>query len=94
VSDPFRDREASAEGGREVILFADTLNRYFEPENLRAAVRVLRAAGYIVRPATDGGRPLCCGRTYLAAGMVDSLEASPRARWALDPTIAATGAKA
>ena len=31
-----------------VILFADTFNRYLEPENLRAAVRVLRAAGYDV----------------------------------------------
>ena len=31
-----------------VILFADTFNRYLEPGNLRAAVRVLRAAGYDV----------------------------------------------
>jgi Fe-S oxidoreductase len=58
---------------RDVVLFADTFNNYFEPENLRAAQRVLAAAGYRVhcaRPA-DGGRPLCCGRPFLALGMVD-----------------------
>ncbi len=59
---------------REVVLFADTFNRYFEPENLRAAVNVLGAGGYRVRVATpaDGtSRPLCCGRTFLAVGRVD-----------------------
>jgi FAD/FMN-containing dehydrogenase/Fe-S oxidoreductase len=57
----------------EVALMADTFNRYFEPENLRAAVAVLRKAGYVVhlmRPDA-GGRPLCCGRTFLAQGLVD-----------------------
>ncbi len=83
VADPFRDSEAMAPGGREVILFGDTFNRYFEPENLRAATRVLAAAGYAVRPAGDGGRPLCCGRTYLAAGMVE------RARAEAQRTLAA-----
>jgi FAD/FMN-containing dehydrogenase/Fe-S oxidoreductase len=70
---PFRDTEADkTEGPRgSVMLLADTFNRYFEPENLRAALRVLRAAGYGVVPPSAGGRPLCCGRTYLAAGMVD-----------------------
>ena len=74
--DVFRDAEAGGlPAGREVYLLADTFNRYFEPENLRAALRVLRAAG--VRPILpeSGGRPLCCGRTYLAAGMVDRARA-------------------
>jgi len=74
----------AAEGPKEVVLFADTFNTYFEPENLRAAVRVLAAAGYTVRapvPA-DGKRPLCCGRTYLATGMLD--EARAEARRTLD----------
>ena len=78
-----KDKEAAslpspASGGgeetREVVLFADTFNRYFEPENLRAAVNVLGAGGYRVRVATpaDGtSRPLCCGRTFLAVGRVD-----------------------
>jgi FAD/FMN-containing dehydrogenase/Fe-S oxidoreductase len=64
----------------EVLLFADTFNRYFEPENLAAAQRVLRAGGW--RPVTarplQGHRPLCCGRTYLAAGMVDEARAEAR----------------
>ena len=55
-----------------VLLFVDSFNRYFEPENIRAAVRVLRAAGYDVftpKPQ-DNQRPLCCGRTFLSTGMV------------------------
>jgi Fe-S oxidoreductase len=62
------------EGEREVVLLADTFNRYFERENLDAAVTVLKAAGYTVHIATpaDGSkRPLCCGRTFLAVGRVD-----------------------
>lgn len=60
-----------------VVLFADTFNNYFESENARAAYNVLDAAGYrvyVAKPATgeiEENRPLCCGRTYLAAGMVD-----------------------
>jgi len=64
----------SAGGEGEVVLFADTFNRYFEPENLHAAVAVLHAGGYRVHVATptDGtARPLCCGRTFLAIGKVD-----------------------
>jgi Fe-S oxidoreductase len=60
--------------GREVVLFADTFNRAYERENLDAALRVLVAGGYrvhIPRPV-DGGRPLCCGRTFLSAGLVDN----------------------
>jgi FAD/FMN-containing dehydrogenase/Fe-S oxidoreductase len=57
----------------DVVLLADTFNNYFEPENAHAALRVLEAAGYRVHVAraADGGRPLCCGRTFLAAGMVN-----------------------
>jgi Fe-S oxidoreductase len=59
---------------RDVLLFADTFNRYFEPENLRAAMKVLKAAGYrvhVAAPADRDTRPLCCGRTFLATGLVD-----------------------
>ena len=64
---------APSSGGMPVILFADTFNRYLEPENLRAAVRVLRAAGYDVfaPPPTKAKQPLCCGRTFLSTGMVE-----------------------
>jgi FAD/FMN-containing dehydrogenase/Fe-S oxidoreductase len=64
-------------GGREVVLFADTFNRAYERENLDDAMRVLVAAGYRVylpRPV-DGNRPLCCGRTFLSAGLVDHARA-------------------
>jgi FAD/FMN-containing dehydrogenase/Fe-S oxidoreductase len=70
--------------GREVVLFADTFNRAYERENLEAALRVLLAGGYRVHipdPA-DRGRPLCCGRTFLSAGLVD------HARTELDRLVA------
>ncbi len=70
--------------GLDLVLFGDTFNRYYEPENLSAAERVLAAAGYRlhrVEPA-NGGRPLCCGRTYLSAGLVD--DAHREARRTLD----------
>jgi Fe-S oxidoreductase len=59
------------------VLFADTFNRIYERENLDAAVKVLVEGGYrvhIPRPA-GGGRPLCCGRTFLSAGLVDQARA-------------------
>jgi len=72
-SDWFVDRVWPKRGSREVVLLIDTFNRYFEPENARAAVRVLEAADYRVHvaQAAHGARPLCCGRTFLTAGMVD-----------------------
>ncbi|MEP9351631.1 FAD-linked oxidase C-terminal domain-containing protein [Xanthobacter sp. KR7-225] len=72
-------------GGRPVILFADTFNRYFERENLEAAVAVLAAAGYrveIARPKDGSSRPLCCGRTFLSIGAV--AEAKKEAQRVLD----------
>ena len=61
---------------KQVVLWADTFNNYFEPQNLQAAITVLRAAGYQVHlpqldAAAKSGRSLCCGRTYLASGDVD-----------------------
>ena len=59
-------------GKREVVLFVDTFNNYFEPDNARAALAVLSAAGYRVNlPQPNDGRPLCCGRTFLTAGLMD-----------------------
>jgi Fe-S oxidoreductase len=72
--DRFDPDEARGSGtGRKVILFVDTFTTYFEPENARAALKVLTAAGYdvIVPAPADGPRPLCCGRTFLAEGLVD-----------------------
>src|SRR5690606_34636643 len=66
--------------GEEVLLFADTFNRYFEPENLHDAETVLRRAGFAAVEALprDSGRPLCCGRTFLAAGLVEEAKAEMR----------------
>ena len=63
--------------GREVVLFVDSFNTWFEPGNARAAMKVLAAAGYRVHVARapEGGRPLCCGRTFLSAGLVDEARA-------------------
>ncbi|MFN7752249.1 MAG: FAD-binding and (Fe-S)-binding domain-containing protein [Pseudomonadota bacterium] len=100
--DAFRDHEVGAAVGPrasaepvasagEVVLLADTFNRWFEPENLRAAVAVLKAAGYrvgVARPP-EGGRALCCGRTFLAAGLVDHARTEARRTLAaLAPAVA------
>jgi len=81
--------EPASGAAHEVVLLADTFNTYFEPENLRAAVRVLGAAGYRVTVASEGERPLCCGRTYLATGMIDEARAeASRTLTALAPHVA------
>jgi len=66
---------------KPVVLFVDTFNGYFESANARAALHVLQAAGYTVHVATKAlpdGRHLCCGRTYLASGMLDEAKAKAR----------------
>ncbi len=76
-------RGTSSGNGREVVLLVDTFNRYFEPENARATERVLHRAGYrVVTPDPAKGRPLCCGRTFLSAGLVE--EGRREARRTLD----------
>ena len=83
-SSPFHrnlpDTNANSRTAGDVVLWADTFNNYFESENLHAAHRVLTAAGYKVSiaRAADSTRPLCCGRTFLATGMVDQAKAEAR----------------
>ena len=76
----FRGADDPAQAGSEVVLLVDTFNTYFEPETAEAAANVLNAAGYrVVTPVPDGGgRPLCCGRTFLNAGMVDEARTEAR----------------
>ena len=94
---PFRMGEPMGRGQADegnkgaLLLFADCFNRYFEPENLTATVRLLRAGGYAVEEAVpaDGGRPLCCGRPYLAVGMVEEARREARRTMlALQPAVA------
>ena len=69
---PGSNGQAPGQDGRDVVLFADTFTTWFEPDNARAAVAVLEAAGYRVHAAqASERRPLCCGRTFLAAGLVE-----------------------
>jgi Fe-S oxidoreductase len=95
--DPFlnslRSWSSAGEAG-EVVLFVDTFNNYFEPENARAALAVLDRAGYgvhVARAADEGkksARPLCCGRTFLAMGMAGEARAeAQRMLAALKPYV-------
>ena len=81
-------REEVLRAAKPVVLFVDTFNGYFESLNARCAVKVLQAAGYMVHVATklqDDGNHLCCGRTYLASGMVG--EAKAKAREVMDSLL-------
>ena len=78
------------------MLLVDTFSNYHDPEIAHAALRVLRAAGYRVavaramRSDAEPARPLCCGRTYLAAGLVDEAKREARRMVdALSPYVAA-----
>ncbi len=73
---------------KAVVLFVDTFNGYFESDNAHAALQVLQAAGYTVHVASklqDDGKHLCCGRTFLSAGMVD--QAKVKAREVVDSLL-------
>jgi FAD/FMN-containing dehydrogenase/Fe-S oxidoreductase len=79
-----RGERGHANARRDVVLFIDTFNAAFEPENVDAALKVLSAAGYSVhiarKPPGENGN-LCCGRTFLTVGMV--AEAKKRAEMLL-----------
>ncbi|CDS49543.1 Fe-S protein, homolog of lactate dehydrogenase SO1521 [Polaromonas sp. CG9_12] len=71
-------RQEVLASSRPVVLFVDTFNGYFESPNASSALKVLQAAGYTVHVATKtvaDGKSLCCGRTFLASGMVDQARA-------------------
>jgi len=76
---PFKEKTLDQDQP-DLILWADTFNRYFDPENLYATLRVLKAGGYkvIVAEPKDGGHDLCCGRTFLAAGLIDEARLEAR----------------
>ncbi|ALG68407.1 (Fe-S)-binding protein [Beggiatoa leptomitoformis] len=64
-----------------VVLFVDTFTRYFDPSVIQDAVQVLQTAKYhviIAEPnhnTIEPDRPLCCGRTFIAHGMVEEAKA-------------------
>ncbi len=56
-----------------LILFVDTFTRYFDTDIPRAAVDLLHRLGFhpfAPRPLPTRQRPLCCGRTYISAGLL------------------------
>ena len=74
-------REEVLAADNPVVLFVDTFNGYFESDNVTSALKVLQAAGYTVHVATKtiaDGKSLCCGRTFLASGMVDQAKAKAK----------------
>ncbi|RST50773.1 FAD-binding and (Fe-S)-binding domain-containing protein [Variovorax sp. MHTC-1] len=66
---------AACVGRKVAVLFVDTFNGTFESENAFAAARVLKAAGYLLHTVEKDGGHHCCGRTFLANGMVDEAKA-------------------
>jgi Fe-S oxidoreductase len=73
------DNTATKTSAKDVLLFVDTFSNYLEAENAHAAQRVLQAAGYTVHLNVRAGeRPLCCGRTFLSAGLIDQAKAEAR----------------
>jgi len=74
-------REEVLAASKPVVLFVDTFNGHFESDNATSALKVLQAAGYTAHVAIKkvaDGKHLCCGRTYLASGMVDEAKAKAK----------------
>ena len=74
----FASQEEVLLAKKPVVLFVDTFNAFFESNNANSALKVLLAGEYTVGVATKkvaknnlSSGALCCGRTYLASGMVD-----------------------
>jgi FAD/FMN-containing dehydrogenase/Fe-S oxidoreductase len=68
--DAFRRSQPSSEPpkGEEVLLWPDTWNNYFQPQNLHSAAKVLTAAGHKVQVPK---RHICCGRPLYDFGFLD-----------------------
>jgi hypothetical protein len=65
---------AAGRGTKEVVLFADTFNCYYEPEIGKAAFELLERLGYNVIIPRHG----CCGRTYMSKGFVEDARRNAR----------------
>jgi FAD/FMN-containing dehydrogenase/Fe-S oxidoreductase len=82
----FERRTAPRASMREVVLFPDTFNNFFEPHVGVAAVEVLEGAGFRVIVPRD---QLCCGRPLYDQGMLARAKARLRdVMDALDPFVA------
>ena len=82
----FQRRTAPRAGLRDVVLFPDTFNNFFEPHVGIAAVGVLERAGFRVIVPRD---QLCCGRPLYDQGMLAQAKARLKeVMEALDPFVA------
>ena len=71
----FSPLDETLKAEKRAALFIDTFNATFESENAHAAARLLKKAGYtLYLIAKDRGHH-CCGRTWLASGMVGQAKA-------------------
>jgi FAD/FMN-containing dehydrogenase/Fe-S oxidoreductase len=57
---------------RDIVLWADTFNNYFQPHTSQAAFDVLTHAGFRVAVPRE---PLCCGRPLYDFGLLDQAKA-------------------
>lgn len=74
---PFDDRVLPTQAtDLKLVLFVDCYSRHYQPDIAKATIELLQAGGcevqlvYPLPNASDPDRPLCCGRTYLAQGLV------------------------
>lgn len=67
TSAPFGTSES-----KPVVIFADTFSRHFDQNIVDAAIKLLSKLGYQAKVLEPGNnkQPYCCGRTFLAQGMV------------------------
>lgn len=73
---PVQDEESLINNNDDlptVYLWEDTFSRHFDPAIYRSAKRILQASGYALdTPETTKSRTSpCCGRTWLAQGMIE-----------------------
>ncbi|MCQ8105265.1 (Fe-S)-binding protein [Methylomonas sp. SURF-2] len=92
---PAKDTVSVGPVDKQVVLFVDTFNHYFNPAAAEAAQKLLKAGGYQVhiarpRPDDEPSRPLCCGRTYFSNGRPDrAAREARRLLKALEPHVRA-----
>ena len=63
---------------KPVVFWVDTLNGFFEPENVMAAIKVLQAGGYSVHLLRKENGHYCCGRTLMSTGMMNEAKVMAR----------------
>ncbi|HLK70562.1 MAG TPA: FAD-linked oxidase C-terminal domain-containing protein [Steroidobacteraceae bacterium] len=81
----FASPDEVLQADKPVVLFVDTFNATFEAQNARAAARLLKTAGYRVHLLAKQRGRHCCGRTFLASGMVS--EAKSRVSALIDALL-------